>query len=223
MEETAVPSPKDDRTEGDQATRAEDGSGQRVLVQLAQAGRQRAVEETAAPGHADSCQQDAPAASSGQQNASASGTSGESSTAESGATTEGLAERIEAALNDIAEEEVQLWRDYRSMGRFPYVREDHQAADLGFDVFRTPSGTVYHSTRSCTQLRGPRTGFPRKFASAWCELCKEVAMRTRGRPPCGHPLLLLTSGQILHTDSRCPRSENTHEFRGCMYCADFTG
>ena len=31
-----------------------------------------------------------------------------------------MAERIQATIRTIAEEEVQLWRDYRSMGRFPY-------------------------------------------------------------------------------------------------------
>ena len=58
----------------------------------------------------------------------------------------------------------------------------------------------------------PGTGFARKYT--WCELCKEVAMRTR-RPPPGSPLLLLTSGQILHTDTRCPRTEKvTVSFAG---------
>ena len=64
-----------------------------------------------------------------------------------------MAERIQATIRTIAEEEVQLWRDHRSTGRFPYTNEDHQGADLGFDVFRTPCGTVYHSTRACTQLK----------------------------------------------------------------------
>ena len=39
-------------------------------------------------------------------------------------------------------------------------------------------------------------------------------MRTR-RPPPGSPLLLLTSGQILHIDTRCPRTEKvTVSFAG---------
>ena len=129
--------------------------------------------------------------------------------------------RIEAALHDIAVEEVELWRHYRQHGHFPPGRDDFSGVGLGFQVYRTPCGTVYHSTRFCTQLKGPRTGYPREFT--WCELCREVGLRTRGRPPSGSPLMLLTSGQVLHTDPRCPRNQATHEFRGCMYCTDFDG
>ena len=195
-------------------SRAEDGSGQRVLVQLAQASPGLAVEETALPGPTQNVRSDA---SLGQAGPSTE----PSSSSGSGETSDSMAERIEATIRTIAEEEVELWREYGRMGHFPYVNENHQDADLGFDVFRTPCGTVYHSTRACTELKGPRTGFARKFS--WCELCKEVGMRTRGRPPPGSPLLLLTSGQTLHTDARCPRTENTSEFRGCMYCTDFPG
>lgn len=101
----------------------------------------------------------------------------EKSSSGSGSTSESMTERIVAAIRDIEQEEAQLWRDYKRMGRFPYFSENHQTAELGFDVFRTPCGKVYQSSRTCTQLQGPRTGFARKFQ--WCELCKEVAMRTQ--------------------------------------------
>jgi hypothetical protein len=79
----------------------------------------------------------------------------------------------------------------------------------------------HRSSRGCTQLQGPRTGYARQFA--WCTLCKEVAMRTRGRPIPGSPLLLLMSGQTVHTDPSCPRTENSREFRRCMYCTEYNG
>ena len=129
--------------------------------------------------------------------------------------------RIQAALHDIAVEEVELWRHCRQHGQFPPDQEDFSGMGLGFQVYRTPCGTVYHSTRLCTQLQGPRTGHAREFT--WCELWKEVGLRPRGRPPSGSPLMLLTSGQTLHTDPRCPRNQSTHEFRWCMYCTDFDG
>ena len=212
-------------------SRAEDGSGQRVLVQLAQADPSRAEDgseqealvqlaQADQQGRAEDGSEQEALVQLAQAQSSSSG-SDQASSSGSGSTSDSMAERIQATIRTIAEEEVQLWREYRSTGHFPPINEDHQGADLGFDVFRTPCGTVYHSTRSCTQLKGPRTGFARKFE--WCGLCKEVAMRTRGRPPPGSPLLLLTSGQTLHTDTRCPRTENVSEFRGCMYCTDYIG
>ena len=191
----------------------EDGSGveERPLAQLPEAVH---ADEDGLEGHADPLVQLAavptPDAALGQ-------TGQVSSSSES--SSDDLAGRIEQAIQQIAMDEVALWEHYRRNGHFPPAQEDHSAAELGFDVYRTPYGTVYHSTRACTQLQGPRTGFARQFL--WCELCKEVAMRTRGRPPSGAPLLLLTSGQTLHTDSRCPRSQNTTGFRGCFYCTEF--
>ena len=106
--ERAAPGPMPKAATADQSGRAEDGSGQRVLVQLAQAGRRGAVEETAAPGPN---QRPGQPSSSGSEQSSSSG---------SGSTSDSMAERIQATIRTIAEEEVQLWRDYRSMGRFPY-------------------------------------------------------------------------------------------------------
>lgn len=128
---------------------------------------------------------------------------------------------IENAIHDIAADEVTLWRHYNQKGHFPPIQEDHFNADLGFSVFRTPYGTVYHATRSCTQLQGLRTGHAREFQ--WCELCSEVGMRTRGRPIPGSPLQLLTTGQTLHTDPRCPRNQSARKFRGCLFCTKFPG
>ena len=55
MEETALPGPTQNELNDAPTGRAEDGSGQRVLVQLAQAGRRHAVDSytvdaTAVPG-----------------------------------------------------------------------------------------------------------------------------------------------------------------------------
>ncbi|CAL1157428.1 unnamed protein product, partial [Cladocopium goreaui] len=102
------------------------------------------------------------------------------SSSSSGSTSSSMTGRIETAIQDIAYEEAALWDHFGRQGDFPGVPEDHSRAELGFQVLRTPCGTVYHDTRGCTQLQGPRTGYARPFT--WCALCREVAMRTRGRP-----------------------------------------
>ena len=143
------------------------------------------------------------------------------SSSSSGSTSSSMTGRIETAIQDIAYEEAALWDHFGRQGDFPGVPEDHSRAELGFQVLRTPCGTVYHDTRGCTQLQGPRTGYARPFT--WCALCREVAMRTRGRPIPGSPLLLRMGDQTVHTDRRCPRARDATELRGCMYCTEYNG
>ena len=143
------------------------------------------------------------------------------SSSSSGSTSSSMTGRIETAIQDIAYEEATLWDHFGRQGDFPGVPEDHSRAELGFQVLRTPCGTVYHDTRGCTQLQGPRTGYARPFT--WCALCREVAMRTRGRPIPGSPLLLRMGDQTVHTDRRCPRARDATELRGCMYCTEYNG
>ena len=79
------------------------------------------------------------------------------SSSSSGSTSSSMTGRIETAIQDIAYEEATLWDHFGRQGDFPGVPEDHSRAELGFQVLRTPCGTVYHDTRGCTQLQGPRT------------------------------------------------------------------
>ena len=96
------------------------------------------------------------------------------SSSSSGSTSSGLRGRIETTIQDIALEEAALWDHFGRQGYFPEVPEDHSRAELGFQVFRTPCGTVYHDTHGCTQLQGARTGYARQFT--WCASCREVSM-----------------------------------------------
>ena len=93
------------------------------------------------------------------------------------------------ALREIAEDEDEMWSQIKG-ALLPTRSEadEDQGYQIGFDVLRSPCGTVYHLRRHCLHLRGPQVGPLTNYK--WCQLCKQVAKSTRGRPPPGMTLLL---------------------------------
>ena len=113
--------------------------------------------------------------------------------------------RIEEELIRIIQEEAEMWREIRQTPLPPVIIEEveeNDAEGLRFNVLRTTYGVVYHSDRSCRHLQGPRVGQPRLFK--WCQVCRRVALQTRGRPPPGTSLYLSVTGNAAHSDERCP-------------------
>ena len=98
-----------------------------------------------------------------------------------GSTPEGqnLGSRIEGALQDIALEEAELWRQIRLTPLPPVlieqVEEDPNEG-LGFTVLRTRYGQVYHSSLTCRHFQGARVSLPQEFK--WCQTCRRVALQT---------------------------------------------
>ena len=116
----------------------------------------------------------------------------------------GLGDRIEAALRDIAQEEAELSNE-----------------GLGFTVYRTRYGQLYHSSLTCCHLQGARVSLPREFK--WCQPCRGVALQTRGIPIPGSPLYLSVSGEAAHTDERCPWINNMKQPPFCLTCREREG
>ena len=132
--------------------------------------------------------------------------------------------RIEEELIRIIQEEAEMWREIRQTPLPPVIIEEveeNDAEGLRFNVLRTTYGVVYHSDRSCRHLQGPRVGQPRLFK--WCQVCRRVALQTRGRPPPGTSLYLSVTGNAAHSDERCPwiREGNLTPF--CQTCREREG
>jgi hypothetical protein len=149
-----------------------------------------------------------------------------SSWSSEGSTPEGqdLGNRIEGALQDIALEEAELWRQIRLTPLPPVlieqVEEDPNEG-LGFTVLRTRYGQVYHSSLTCRHLQGARVSLPQEFK--WCQTCRRVALQTRGRPIPGSPLYLSISGEAAHTDERCPWINEMKQTPFCLTCREREG
>ena len=132
-------------------------------------------------------------------------------------------EQILSALESIKRDEDQLWSQIQRGAMLPAENETQEARDfqLGFQVLRSPCGTVYHLRRHCRHLRGPQVGRLNEYE--WCDICKGVLRRTRGRPPPGCPLYLPDHGNQLHTDQRCPRFAASRLVRSCLNCCEAEG
>ena len=149
-----------------------------------------------------------------------------SSWSSEGSTPEGqdLGSRIEGALQEIALEEAELWRQIRLTPLPPVlieqVEEDPNEG-LGFTVLRTRYGQVYHSSLTCRHLQGARVSLPQEFK--WCQTCRRVALQTRGRPIPGSPLYLSISGEAAHTDERCPWINEMKQTPFCLTCREREG
>ena len=132
-------------------------------------------------------------------------------------------EQILSALESIKRDEDQLWSQIQRGAPLPAENETQEGRDfqLGFQVLRSPCGTVYHLRRHCRHLRGPQVG--RLTEYEWCDICKGVLRRTRGRPPPGCPLYLPDHGNQFHTDQRCPRFAASRLVRSCLNCCEAEG
>ena len=132
--------------------------------------------------------------------------------------------RIEEELIRIIQEEAEMWREIRQTPLPPVIIEEveeNDAEGLRFNVLRTTYGVVYHSDRSCRHLQGPRVGQPRLFK--WCQVCRRVALQTRGRPPPGTSLYLSVTGNAAHSDERCPWIREGKLTPFCQTCREREG
>ena len=132
--------------------------------------------------------------------------------------------RIEEELIRIIQEEAEMWREIRQTPLPPVIIEEveeNDAEGLRFNVLRTTYGVVYHSDRSCRHLQGPRVGQPRPFK--WCQVCRRVALQTRGRPPPGTSLYLSVTGNAAHSDERCPWIREGKLTPFCQTCREREG
>ena len=131
--------------------------------------------------------------------------------------------RIEEELIRIIQEEAEMWREIRQTPLPPVIikLEENDAEGLRFNVLRTTYGVVYHSDRSCRHLQGPRVGQPRLFK--WCQVCRRVALQTRGRPPPGTSLYLSVTGNAAHSDERCPWIREGKLTPFCQTCREREG
>eukprot|EP00435_Cladocopium_sp_Y103_P024814 s584_g6.t1 len=124
---------------------------------------------------------------------------------------------IQRALREIAEEERDLWVQIRANPSCFEAEYNNYLNDrLPTQVLTTRYGSVYHGSRACGYLRAPQTGAARE--SHWCHLCRFVWMRTRGPPPPGLDLFIVGWSTVAHTDSRCPLSRNSREYKMCAQC-----
>ena len=151
----------------------------------------------------------------GQEEASSSSSGGP------GPAQESLEKRIERELEKIKEEETELWRQ-ANLAPLPPVLiepvEESEEEGLRFPVMRTKYGSVYHSALTCKHLQGAKVNLPRTFK--WCQVCRGVALRTRGRPPPGTNLLLSAHGNAIHTDDRCPWVKDAKPTPFCLTCKE---
>ena len=132
--------------------------------------------------------------------------------------------RIEEELIRIIQEEAEMWREIRQTPLPPVIIEEVEENDAEgprFNVLRTTYGVVYHSDRSCRHLQGPRVGQPRPFK--WCQVCRRVALQTRGRPPPGTSLYLSVTGTAAHSDERCPWIREGKLTPFCQTCREREG
>eukprot|EP00435_Cladocopium_sp_Y103_P055597 s1075_g18.t1 len=133
-----------------------------------------------------------------------------------------MAQRVENALEEIAQEETQMWREIRG-NLYPPNDPNEEANDPNSRllVLKTACGTVYHFRRSCHHLAAPRVSAPRRYL--WCGTCRRVLLATRGHPPPGIPLFLSEREGVYHTDPRCPRKDGCQRFRACITCLQDEG
>jgi hypothetical protein len=87
-------------------------------------------------------------------------------------------------------------------------------------VRTTKYGSVYHYRRDCRHLTSSQTGAVLK--SAWCWLCKNISLMTRGRPPPGVQLWIDGWGDSYHGNQRCPRCNPYRFLRVCQACGEET-
>ena len=131
---------------------------------------------------------------------------------------------IEEELIRIIQEEAEMWREIRQTPLPPVIIEEveeNDAEGLRSNVLRTTYGVVYHSDRSCRHLQGPRVGQPRPFK--WCQVCRRVALQTRGSPPPGTSLYLSVTGTAAHSDERCPWIREGKLTPFCQTCREREG
>ena len=133
---------------------------------------------------------------------------------------ENVGAEIEKELRKIEEEEAELWHQ-ANLAPLPPVLiepvEENEEEGLRFPVLRTKYGVVYHSALTCRHLQGAKVSLPRTFK--WCQVCRRVALQTRGRPPPGTSLFLSEHGNAAHTDERCLWFLDSKLTPFCLTCA----
>ena len=157
-----------------------------------------------------------------QRDSSGGGEESSESESSSEGSQDSLAARIVAELHQIEREEDELWREIR--GRAGLSRSAQPGAtdpsfQLPFRIFTTRYGVVYPASMNCNYVRAPQTGRIRE--SEWCHLCREVAEKTRGRPPPGVEIKLSGWGGVAHTSDQCPFSTGGSVFKMCTMCDRF--
>ena len=148
-----------------------------------------------------------------------SGGGEESSESESSSTEDSLADRIVSEIHQIEREEGELWREIRGradLSRSALPEGTDPSFQLPFRIFTTRYGVVCHASMNCNYVRAPQTGPIRE--SEWCHLCREVAEKTRGRPPPGVEIMLAGWGGPAHTSDQCPFSTGSSVFKMCTMC-----
>ena len=182
-------------------------------VRLPSGGREKALQPS--PSGEKGLARGEPVRLPGQEEASSSSSGGP------GPAQESLEKRIERELEKIKEEETELWRQ-ANLAPLPPVLiepvEESEEEGLRFPVMRTKYGSVYHSALTCKHLQGAKVNLPRTFK--WCQVCRGVALRTRGRPPPGTNLLLSVHGNAIHTDDRCPWVKDAKPTPFCLTCKE---
>ena len=129
-------------------------------------------------------------------------------------------EDIERHLQDIEREEAEHYETARSDPERFRNYDGSQDVTPFSQVRTTKYGSVYHYRRDCRHLTSSQTGAVLK--SAWCWLCKNISLMTRGRPPPGVQLWIDGCGDSYHVDQRCPLRNPYRFLRVCRACGGET-
>ena len=123
--------------------------------------------------------------------------------------------RIRAEIQ--REDEDQRERRIEEVPQVPHNDRDvEERPALGFPVYITRHGQVYHINTGCNYLTAAHVG-PARFSN-WCPTCRRISENVRGRPPPGVILYIDHWGAPVHTDFQCPRRRTTNEYRACQQC-----
>jgi hypothetical protein len=118
----------------------------------------------------------------------------------------------------LEEDERQIRRELNTKGSPLWVESDEEKPEtkIGFKVFFTQFGAVFHSNPNCGHLHGPKIG--PHYEAQWCELCKKEAERLNQAPLPKKGILLGKSVKIFHTNHRCPKGRLTEMTALCKSC-----
>ena len=104
----------------------------------------------------------------------------------------------------LEEDERQIRRELNTKGSPLWVESDEEKPEIkiGFKVFFTQFGAVFHSNPNCGHLHGP----------------KKEAERLNQAPLPKKGILLGKSVKIFHTNHRCPKGRLTEMTALCKSC-----